>query len=142
MIAPHRSPSPGTPSSLSSSSDSDTSGGTYLSKTKHCSVQSYKICIKAKENTLNLATFQQWYQLGWHTPPGFLSYPAALPLLTWAPGSKIICYGFSENQFHKPLLPLLEILMADSLCFESCSTVSPSFAFHAPRSSMYHCTVG
>ena len=99
MIAPHRSPSPGTPSSLSSSSDSDTSGGTYLSKTKHCSVQSYKICIKTKENTLNLATFQQWYQLGWHTPPGFLSYPARPPLLTSAPECKIICW-FSTNQPH------------------------------------------
>ena len=34
MMAPQRSPSPGTPSSLSSSSDSETSGGTYLKKTK------------------------------------------------------------------------------------------------------------
>ena len=34
MMAPQRSPSPGTPSSLSSSSDSETSGGTYLKRTK------------------------------------------------------------------------------------------------------------
>ena len=34
MMAPQRSTSPGTPSSLSSSSDSETSGGTYLKRTK------------------------------------------------------------------------------------------------------------
>ena len=45
MMAPQRSPSPGTPSSLSSSSDSETSGGTYLKNTTlgHFSIKKWWI---------------------------------------------------------------------------------------------------